>query len=250
MATYNRIGGNYAEFRRPEARIAARIADALGDSRSVLNIGAGSGSYEPVDRDVTALEPSDTMIRQRPTNAAPCVQGVAEALPFADCAFDAAMGVLTLHHWSDPARGLAEMRRVARRRAVLLTWVPDSPAFWLTRDYFPEILAQDLAIFPDSHALEALMERCIGPCRIEPMPIPHDCSDGFLCAYWRRPEAYLDPERRRAISSFATFDPAPGLERLRADLDSGAWSKRNAELLGMDALDVGYRIISCEISQT
>ncbi|QYK46917.1 MAG: class I SAM-dependent methyltransferase [Phycisphaeraceae bacterium] len=259
MALYNTIGHAYARHRRPDPRIAQAINAALGNATSVVNVGAGTGSYEPPskhqDRTVLAVEPSDVMIRQRPAPplAAPCVQGSADSLPLEDNSFDAAMAILTIHHWPDPAQGLRQMARVARHRVVILTWIPDAPdasPFWLTRDYFPEILAHDRTIFPTTAALTTLLERTIGPPHITPVPIPHDCIDGFLCAYWRRPECYLDPEKRACISSFARIDPEPGLAALRADLSpdhsTGRWADRNRHLLTLDALDLGYRLIRCE----
>jgi SAM-dependent methyltransferase len=248
VALYDSIGRNYAEFRRPDERIASAIDAALGDAASVANIGAGTGSYEPLGRAVLAVEPSEAMIRQRPAGAAPCLRGSAEALPLAAVSVDAAMAVLTVHHWTDLERGLAEMARVARKRAVLLTWVPDAAPFWLTKDYFPEIAAHDRQIFPSAAALVAMLERVIGPVHMTPVPIPHDCTDGFLCAYWRRPESYLSAERRSAMSSFARIDAEAGLARLRADLASGCWAERNHHLLALDALDLGYRIIRCDMS--
>src|SRR5271154_2847963 len=155
MALYDSIGRNYAAFRRPDRRIASAIDAALGDATSVVNIGAGAGSYEPLNRAVLAVEPSELMIRQRPPGAAPCLRGSAEALPLETASVDAAMAVLTIHHWTDVEIGLAEMARVARKRAVLMTWVPDAAPFWLTKDYFPEILAHDRKVFPSSAALVA-----------------------------------------------------------------------------------------------
>jgi SAM-dependent methyltransferase len=247
MALYDCIGHRYADLRRPDPRIAAILEAALGDAASVVNVGAGAGSYEPLDRTVLAIEPSEVMLRQRPTEAAPSVRALAEALPLVSASVDAAMGVLTVHHWADMERGLAEMARVARERVVLLTWVPDAQPFWLTADYFPEIAADDRRIFPSTPALSALLERIIGPVQMAPIPIPHDCSDGFLCAYWRRPESYLNSHVRSAISSFAKIDAEPGLARLRSDLASGHWAQRNRALLKLDALDAGYRIVSCQI---
>ncbi|MGF1612244.1 MAG: class I SAM-dependent methyltransferase [Kiloniellales bacterium] len=247
MALYDSIGRNYAEFRRPDHRIASAVDAALGDATSVVNIGAGTGSYEPLGRTVLAVEPSEVMIRQRPTEAAPCLQGSAEALPLETASVDAAMAVLSAHHWMDLERGLGEMGRVARKRAVLLTWVPDAAPFWLTDDYFPEIAANDRTIFPSSTALTAILERMIGPVHMDPVPIPHDCIDGLLCAYWRRPESYLSAEIRSAMSAFARIDADAGLTRLRADLSSGRWAERNGHLLALDMLDVGYRIVCCEI---
>jgi SAM-dependent methyltransferase len=247
MALYDTIGRSYSAVRRPDRRIAAAINAALGDAASVVNVGAGTGSYEPSDRDVIAVEPSEVMIRQRPPDAAPCRQGAAEALPLETASVDAAMAVLTVHHWSDLARGLKEMARVARKRVVVMTWVPDAASFWLTDDYFPEIMAYDRTIFPGTADLSAILHRTIGPTRFTPVPIPHDCTDGFLCAYWRRPEAYLDAYVRGGISSFARIDCEPGLAKLRADLESGRWRQRHGHLLALDALDLGYRLVTCEM---
>jgi SAM-dependent methyltransferase len=247
MALYDSIGRDYAKLRRPDPRIASAIEAALGDAASVANIGAGTGSYEPRGRAVIAVEPSEVMIRQRPAQAAPCLLGSAEALPLETDCVDAAMAILTIHHWTDPERGLREMARVARKRAVLLTWVPDAAPFWLTEDYFPEIAAHDRKIFPSAAALSAMLERTIGPVHMALLPVPHDCIDGLLCAYWRRPNSYLDAEIRSAMSSFARIDAEAGLARLRSDLSSGRWAERNGHLLVLDTIDLGYRIVCCEI---
>lgn len=238
-ARYDTIGLDYARLRRPNRRIAAAIEAALGDAGTVLNVGAGTGSYEPAARQVTALEPSIEMIRQRPPGAAPVVQGQAEALPFADGSFDAAMAVLTVHHWADKGRGLCEMRRVARGPVAILTFDAAFRGFWLA-DYIPELVALDEAQMPamDDYS------RWLGPVEIAPVPIPHDCSDGFLAAYWRRPAAYLDSRVRAAMSSFwALGDVSDALARLERDLESGAWEARYGHLLGLDALDCGYRLV-------
>lgn len=238
-SSYDRIGINYSDLRRPDRRIAARIARALGPAGSVLNVGAGAGSYEPVGRPVVAVEPSAEMIRQRPAAAAPVVQARAEQLPFADDSFDAAMAVLTVHHWTDKEKGLREMRRVARGPLVLLTYDPAFRGFWLA-DYLPELVALDEAQMPRL----ADYERWLGPVAISPVPIPHDCTDGFLSAYWRRPAAYLDPRVRAAMSSFwALGDVSAQLARLRADLDSGAWAARYGALLDREECDCGYRLV-------
>lgn len=236
---YDTIGIDYARLRKPDPRIAAAITSALGPALTILNVGAGAGSYEPAGRDVTALEPSITMIRQRPPSATRVVQGVAEALPFVDASFDAAMAVLTIHHWTDPAKGLAEMRRVARGPIVILTYDPAFRGFWLA-DYIPELVSLDEAQMPPL----SLYADILGPVAITPVPIPHDCVDGFLCAWWRRPAAYLDPRVRAAMSSFARIgDVTPALAQLAADLESGAWAARHADLLQRDSIDLGYRLI-------
>jgi SAM-dependent methyltransferase len=238
MARYDRIGLDYSDLRRPDFRIAAAIEAALGDSRTILNVGAGAGSYEPAGREVTALEPSIEMIRQRTAPAA-LVQGRAEDLPFADRSFDASMAILTVHHWSDREKGLLEMRRVTRGPIVILTYDPAFRGFWLA-DYIPELVTLDEAQMP------ALTDygRRLGPVTVSAVPIPNDCTDGFLAAYWRRPAAYLDPRARAAMSSFwALGDVSHALARLEADLASGTWAARYGQLLDLDSLDCGYRLV-------
>ncbi|MBW3560548.1 MAG: class I SAM-dependent methyltransferase [Proteobacteria bacterium] len=225
-SSYDRIGVNYAELRKPDPRIAARVGAALGPARTVLNVGAGTGSYEPADRQVTAVEPSTEMVRQRPPSAAKVVRARAEALPFHDGTFDASMAILTVHHWSNKATGLREMRRVTRDRIVILTYDPSFRGFWLA-DYIPGLTALDEAQMPRMTDYEAWL----GPVDFSPVPIPHDCRDGFLSAYWRRPAAYLDPRIRAAMSSFWVLgDVSEALSRLERDLDIGAWAQRYAEL--------------------
>ena len=237
-ALYDTVGVNYSNLRLPDPRLAAPILEALGEAKTVLNVGAGAGSYEPADRHVTALEPSLEMIRQRAPHGAPVIQGLAEALPFTDESFDAAMAVLTVHHWADQRRGLAEMRRVARGPVVILTFDRDVRP-WLT-DYLPALAELDLVQMP---AMDEY-EEALGPVRIDPVPIPFDCSDGFLYAYWRRPSAYLDERLRAGSSSFwALDDTAEGLARLARDLKTGAWERRYADLLQRDELDLGYRLV-------
>lgn len=239
-ASYDKIGVDYSDLRKPDSRIERVIGEALGSARTVLNVGAGAGSYEPGDRQVTAVEPSVEMIRQRAASAAPVVQSCAEDLPFGDGTFDATMAILTVHHWTDKEKGLKEMRRATRGRVVLLTYDPSFRGFWLA-DYIPELVALDEAQMPRMTDYEAWL----GPVEISTLPIPHDCSDGFLCAYWRRPAAYLDPRIRAAMSSFwALGDVSEGLSRLERDLDSGAWAQRYAELLDLDDRDFGYRLVT------
>jgi SAM-dependent methyltransferase len=243
-ARYDRIGRTYTATRGTEPRIAARIWRALGDARTVVNVGAGTGNYEPPDREVTAVEPSAVMIAQRPPGAAPAVQASAEALPFDDASFDAAMAVLTIHHWSDFGAGAAELRRVARDRVVVFSWDPAYVGrMWLGPDYFPAQWAQeDVASFPSL----ADQAAAFGDADVEVVPVPWDCRDGFMSAFWRRPEAYLDPAVRAGISTLAKrseAELAEGLARLRADLDSGAWARRHADLLERDELDLGYRLL-------
>jgi SAM-dependent methyltransferase len=239
---YDRIGRTYGRHRRPDARIAARITHALGDARTVLDVGSGTGSYEPADRAVVAVEPSWVMIRQRAADAAPVLRGVAEALPFADAAFDAALAVLTVHHWRDPEGGLDELRRVARR-VVVVTWDPEVYAsrFGLTRDYLPEIAAAERGFATIDRVVASLPGSTVAP-----LAVPHDCTDGFCGAYWRRPEVYLDPDARAAISALARLDAdvlQPAMARLAADLQSGAWRARNAEVVAREELDLGYRLV-------
>ena len=237
-AKYDFIGSNYAELRKPDPRIAEIIQSALGSAQTVLNVGAGTGSYEPADRAVTAVEPSREMIRKRRPAAPEAIQASAGDLPFADKSFDASMAILTIHHWPDKEAGLSEMRRVTRGPIVLLTFDPAHRP-WLT-DYLPELTALDQTQMP----MMSNYERWLGPVQITPVLVPHDCSDGFLYAYWRRPAAYLDPYIRTGSSSFwAVNDAEAGLQRLRQDLETGEWERRYAELLSLEDYDAGYRLV-------
>jgi SAM-dependent methyltransferase len=240
---YDTIGTSYTVTRRTEPRIAAQVWAALGDARTVLNVGAGTGSYEPPDREVTAVEPSAVMRAQRPAGAAPCIAAFAENLPFEDQSFDAAMAFATIHHWRDPIAGLREMRRVARR-VVVFTYDNTGEAwirrFWLTRDYLPEAAQLAAGHPPLSERVAAL------GARVEPVPIPWDCADGFFEAYWRRPEAYLDERVRRGISVWTTLGPQVeqrAVRSLREDLDSGRWAELNHDLLGLDEAELGLRLL-------
>lgn len=238
-ASYDTIGLNYANLRQPDPRIARIIHDALGPVQAVLNVGAGAGNYEPIGPNITAVEPSSEMIAQRPVGTAQVVQGVAEHLPFEDQSFDAAMASLTVHHWTDKPKGMAEMRRVTRGPIVILTFDPAFRDFWLF-DYFPELVALDEGQMPKLSDYETWL----GPVEISAVPIPHDCTDGFLSAYWRRPAAYLDAKVRAAMSSFWLIDDvSQGLEKLSADLNSGVWAHRNADLLERENYDCGYRLV-------
>jgi SAM-dependent methyltransferase len=239
---YDTIGATYTVTRRTEPRIAEQVWAALGDARTVLNVGAGTGSYEPADRDVTAVEPSALMRAQRPSGGAPCLAGFAESLPFDDQSFDAAMAVCSVHHWQDPIAGLREMRRVARRVVVFLFDTSDPGQFWLTRDYLPEFAALRAC-----RVLASLTELAgaIGA-RMEQVPIPWDCADGFYEAYWRRPEAYLDENVRRGVSVWAAVGPDAeqrAVHSLRDDLASGRWAERNRDLVDLDAAELGARLL-------
>jgi SAM-dependent methyltransferase len=242
---YDTIGATYTTTRRTEPRIAAQVWAALGDARTVLNVGAGTGSYEPPDRDVTAVEPSAIMRAQRPAGPARCVAATAERLPFEDQSFDAAMAFSTVYHWADPIAGLREIRRVARRVVV---FTHDSSVtgwcerFWLSRDYLPEVaglLTGRPSLGEQARALGA---------RIEQVPVPWDCADGFYEAYWRRPEAYLDEQVRRGVSVWARVGPQAeqrAVRDLRADIASGRWAERNRGLADLEAAEFGlYLLIS------
>jgi len=218
------------------------IHAALGDARTILNVGAGTGSYEPRDRSVIALEPSQTMIDQRPLAAAPAVRGTAEGLPFPDNSFDAALAIFTVHHWPDPARGLAELQRVSRRQ-VVVTWNPQlfAERMWLVGEYLPEIYEREITL-----ATEATVVALLGSTRTEILPVPFDCSDGVLGAYWRRPEAFLDPAVRLASSGIALLDQDTvehAIAQLGRDLQRGVWNDRHHDLLHETELDLGYRLV-------
>lgn len=250
---YDRIGRTYTATRTTDPRIAAAVWHALGDAGSVLNVGAGTGHYEPGDRKVVALEPSPVMIAQRPPDAAPVVQGRAEALPFDDDSFDAAMAVLSDHHWRDRRHGFAELRRVARRRVVLFNANPaQADLFWLTTEYLPEFLELIRPGYRVPGRWESEFREVFGSVGFTPVPVPHDCLDGFYGAYWRRPEAYLDPEVRAGISVFTQVSSAAvarAIDALGADLDTGRWQERHRELLSMDELHLGFYVITAEATQ-
>jgi SAM-dependent methyltransferase len=237
---YDAIGVSYVVTRRTDPRIAAQIWSALGDAQTVLNVGAGSGSYEPRDRDVLAVEPSAVMRAQRASDAAPCIAASAESLPFVDGAFDAAMAVATTHHWPDPIAGLRELRRVAARVVVFTFDIGGLSQFWLTRDYVPE-----LAELVADHPSLAEQAQILGA-TVVPVLIPWDCVDGFPEAYWRRPQAYLDDSIRQGMSIWARLGSSieeRAVTSLRRDLASGRWAARNGELLELDAADLGLRLL-------
>jgi SAM-dependent methyltransferase len=243
---YDRIGIYYGRHRRGDPRIMRQIERALGQADSVVDVGAGTGAYSPVGRRVVAVEPSEVMIAQRPDDAVPVVRAVAGALPFPDRSFDAALATFTVHHWSDSAGGLREMRRVAASQIVLTFDQGEErlDEFWLTRDYLPR------EYFGGSmfSGLEPVMKE-LEACRMEVVPVPADCSDGFFCAYWKRPEAYLDPEVRSSISALALLGDQvlePGLRHLDEDIRSGRWAERNRDLLDLDSYDWGYRLVVCK----
>ncbi|MET8249679.1 methyltransferase domain-containing protein [Streptomyces sp. NPDC005202] len=246
MTTYDRIGATYNHTRRPDHRIAVKIHEALGDASTVINVGAGAGSYEP-PQTVLAVEPSSVMIAQRPAGSARALQASAESIPIADDSADAVMALLTVHHWTNLEAGIGELLRIARQRVVIFTW--DQAIFrrfWLLDEYLPEVAA-----FTDTRTV--LIDRLVallGDARVETVPIPHDCTDGFGAAFWRRPEAYLDPEVRAGMSMLAQTGEEvvrPGLARLSSDLSSGLWHERHADLLDREALDVGYRLLIADL---
>ncbi|CAL9430926.1 hypothetical protein SUDANB95_02033 [Actinosynnema sp. ALI-1.44] len=238
---YDDIGTGYALGRRTDPRWMTAILGALGGARTIANVGAGTGSYEPDDRTVVALEPSTEMIRQRPPEVGPAVRAVAEALPLRDHAVDAALAVLTVHHWTDWRAGLAELRRIAPRRVVLAYDTSRHTEFWFVREYVPEI-----ADLERTRPSAADIADELGADSVTPLPLPWDFVDGVFPAYWRRPDAYLDPRVRRACSALAQTDPAAvdrGISRLRADLDSGRWHDDHRDLLDLDQWDAGFRLV-------
>jgi SAM-dependent methyltransferase len=238
---YDDIGRTYTSTRREDPRIASAIHACLGSGRSVLNVGAGTGSYEPADRFVVGVEPSVEMLRQRPKARAPVLRAVAEALPVPDLAFDVAMAVLTMHHWRDVDGGLRELRRVSRRQVVLFFEPLHSHGFWAV-EYFPEAVQT-----PSERNApgEAALRRVLRVREIRPVLVPHDCIDGFGAAYFGRPEAYLRPEVQGGMSWLALLEPDArqrGTERLAADLASGAWDRKHGVLRDTEWFDGGYRI--------
>jgi SAM-dependent methyltransferase len=237
---YDQIGVSYGRYRRPDPAIATMIDEGLGEARSVVSVGTGTGSYEPADRWVVAIEPSSVMVQQRPSGTASAVRAVAGSLPLRSASFDAALAVLTIHHWPDPWAGLAEMRRVARHQ-VVLTFDPAAHCtHWLT-EYVPEI-GEIFRLAPPVESVAVALDAR----RVWPVLLSHDTPDGMTIAYWRRPAAYLDPELRAGGSALQLVDSAAlerGLEHLRADLSSGEWRRRYGHLLTIEAMDYGLRLI-------
>jgi SAM-dependent methyltransferase len=248
---YDEIGLGYAGTRGEDPVIADAIWHALGDAENVLNVGAGAGSYEPADREVLAVEPSKVMIEQRPSNAAAVVQATAEDMPMADNSFDAVMAVISDHHWRNRSQALRELRRVARKRVVLFNADPGyANRFWLTTEYLPGFLE----LIPNAYRIRGAwsgeLERLLGSLEVREVAIPHDCRDGFYGAYWRQPEAYLRDDVRSGISVFSRIpepDVATAVQKLTADLVSGAWHERHRDLIQRDEFDLGYRIVVAEL---
>lgn len=238
---YDDIGINYSVTRGTDPKIAKQLNSELQGATRIVNIGAGTGSYEPEDIDLVAVEPSAEMIAQRKLGAHRAEQAFAENLPFEDSSFSHAMTVLSMHHWENRALAFKEINRVATDKFVAITWDPNSDPFWLTRDYFPEIHEMDKDIFPNVEELNKYFDEVISI----PLQIPSDCKDGFLAAFWKRPEAYLNSTVRQSISPFSKIkNVSEGLQKLEDDLASGVWAKNNLAILSLSSLDVGYRIIS------
>jgi SAM-dependent methyltransferase len=244
-AKYDTIGVGYAAHRRADPRVAAQVRAALGPGR-VVNVGAGAGSYEPPGT-VVAVEPSAVMLGQRPPGSAPAVRAIAEALPLPDGCGDAGLASLTIHHWTDPGRGLDELIRVAPARTIVLSWdKPRTWATWLFADYFPEIVEMEAGL-PGAADITALLEARGRRVEWQVVPVPADCTDGFAIAYWARPEAYLEPGVWQAMSGIALLEPAvrdDALGRLQADLADGSWHRRHGHLLELTDYDAGYRLLA------
>ncbi len=239
---YNQLSKQYKNYRRPDTRILRQIQYYLQNAQCILNVGAGIGSYEPVDSKVVAIEPSFEMISKRDNSKALLVQAIAEKLPFKNNIFDCSMAILTIHHWSNAISGLKEMIRVTKYKIVLFTWIGYGNNFWL-ENYIPEIIGIDIKLFPTIDELK----RILGNVIVEIVEIPYDCTDGFMCAYWRRPEMYLDPNVRKAISTFSRIPENPeGLNKLRKDIESGEWYNKYSYLLDKETIDLGYRLVISE----
>ncbi|HEY5261508.1 MAG TPA: methyltransferase domain-containing protein [Solirubrobacteraceae bacterium] len=248
-APYDKLGAGHTATRRPDPRIAAQIHQALGDAHSIANVGAGTGMYEPYDRMVLPIATSQRRIAQRAPELERAIIGHAESLPLASGSVDAAMALLTLHQWADWRVGVQELRRVARKRVVILTYDRSyTERFWLLRDYLPKLGQLMCARLPE---IEQQCAAAGEEVRIDPVPVPHDCVDGCsIAAYWRRPSAYLDEDLRSGIPSFQLRGAERllgGLDRLAEDLRSGNWAERNSDILECPELDLGYRLLVCEL---
>ncbi|MEM9548436.1 MAG: class I SAM-dependent methyltransferase [Bacteroidota bacterium] len=243
-AKYDKIGVSYTTQRKSDPIITEQFHAKLNGAKRILNIGAGTGSYEPQDIDLIALEPSHEMIAQRKPGSHPVVQGFAEVLPFDHKQFSHTISILSMHHWKDRVKAYSEINRVTQEQFVTITWNPNSEAFWLTRDYFPQIYETDVKIFPTLEELQDHFEHI----EVSPLWIPYDCHDGFLAAYWKRPEAYLKEKVRNSISTFSTLENlSEGLTQLENDLNSGKWREKNCDVLDLDLFDAGYVIVTAQI---
>jgi len=241
---YDQIGIDYAKQRKSDPRIAEQINRRLEGAQRILNIGAGTGSYEPTGVDLIALEPSSEMIAQRGPNTHLVIQGTAEQLPFEDKSFSHTMTVLSMHHWTDRKQAFSEIKRVTREKFVAISWDPEALPFWLTKDYFPEIYDTDQKIFLSVDEFETHFNQV----KRSPLLIPHNCIDGFLAAYWRRPATYLEASVRQSISTFSKLvNLEVGLNKLRTDLDQGLWHQKNEAILDLEWFDAGYVIVEAEI---
>jgi SAM-dependent methyltransferase len=239
-ANYGIVGQHYSSLRRPDPRIAEVIHAELDSAESIVNIGAGTGSYEPFDKQIAAVEPSDTMIAQRINRENTTIyRAHAENLPFQSDSYDMALAILTIHHWDNWQKGLQEALRVARTKVVLFTWVGMSEGFWLF-DYFPEIEHIDKDLFPSVRQLS----KVLGNIDVKKVPIPADCTDGFMCAYWSRPECYLNLKIRSAISTFSRIKGVEkGVKKLSRDLENGEWDRKYGYLQDLPEFDFGYRLV-------
>ena len=239
-ANYEIVGRHYANLRQPDPRIAKAIHAELEGFESIVNIGAGTGSYEPLDKEIAAVEPSETMIHQRlDKKHSKIFRASAESLPFESNSYDSALAILTIHHWDNWKKGLEEALRVTRHKIILFTWIGMPNGFWLF-EYFPEIEHIDTNLFPSIEQLTSVL----GNIKVKTVPIPSDCTDGFLCAYWSRPESYLDPIKRSAISTFSRIDNLEnGLHKLSSDLKSGEWKRKHGHLQTLPDFDFGYRLV-------
>jgi len=243
-AIYDDIGNTYSVTRCTDPKIAEQLNHELQGATRIVNIGAGTGSYEPENIELVAVEPSSVMISQRKVGSHRVEQASAEQLPFENRSFSHAMTVLSMHHWQNRARAFREINRVVTEKFVAITWDPTSEPFWLTRDYFPEIYEMDKCIFPALEEIKEYFDEVI----IRPLQIPSDCQDGFLAAFWKRPAAYLSSKVRQAMSPFSKVkNLSEGLQKLEDDLANGAWAGKNQAILGLSYLDVGYRVISARV---
>lgn len=242
---YDVIGAEYAATRREDPRIAAQIHAALGDAHTIVNVGAGAGSYEPRDRHVVAVEPSEVMIAQRDPSLPPAIRGGAYPLPLEDQSMDAAMAMLTIHHWDeDQERGVREMRRVARGPVVILTYDAEvSARMWLMADYLPEVAALDRRIFPPLETLAGWLD---GDVTVREVPIPRDTPDWSLGSFWAHPERVLDARARNSTSGFARMSAEVVnrvVEAVERDLQDGTWDGRHGHLRELDEYDAGLRLL-------
>jgi SAM-dependent methyltransferase len=241
---YDKLGQKYSVKRQTEPAIFSYIVKALGDAATVLNVGAGTGSYEPTDRYVIAVEPSLVMRSQRESNNKnPAVIAFADNLPFDDNSFEASTAFVTVHHWSDIHKGLHELRRVTKNQVIIMTFDPEALDDFWNAIYFPELIEAEKKRYP---SIDFITTALGGTCEVQKIPIPFDCADGFQEAFYGRPEAFLDKQVRQSQSAWGFISPEVEEKYIKdfaEELASGEWDKKYGHYRTQPSFTCALRLI-------